>query len=134
MTEISWKALMRERSARHLVAGLVPADEAAGGAASLKLRAALLARLARALRLAEFYALVDLPARSGHEIRCALGREADAVKLADAVGAEPAAAEPGWASVRRFRFDAAAEAAITATLQSRASIRRTRKKRAANVL
>lgn len=134
MTEISWKALMREQSARHLVAGLVPADEATGGVTSLKLRAALLARLARALRLAEFYAIVDLPARSGHDIRCALAREADAVKLAEAVGAEPAPAEPQWASVRRFRFDAAAEAAITATLQSRASIRRTRKKRAANVL
>lgn len=134
MTEISWKALMRERSARHLVTGVVPEDEAASGVTSLKLRAALLARLARALRLAEFYAIVDLPARSGHEIRCALAREADAVKLAEAVGAEAAPAEAEWASVRRFRFDAAAEAAITATLQSRASIRRTRKKRAANVL
>ena len=134
MTEISWKALMRERSARHLLVGSVTDDEATGGAASLKVRTALLARLARALRLAEFYAIVDLPARSGHEIRCALAREADAVKLADAVGAEAAPAEPDWASVRRFRFDAAAEAAITATLQSRASIRRTRKKRASNVL
>lgn len=133
MTEISWKALMRERSARHLVVGTVPVEQA-GGAASLKLRTALLARLARALRLAEFYAIVDLPARSGHEVRCALAREADAVKLADAVGAAPAGAEEEWASVRRFRFDASAEAAISAILQSRASIRRTRKKRAANVL
>ena len=134
MTEISWKALMRERSARHLVVGLVPEEGAPTGVTSLKLRAALLARLARALRLAEFYAIIDLPARSGHEVRCALAREADAVKLAEAVGASPVPAEPEWASVRRFAFDAAAEAAMTATLQSRASIRRTRKKRAGNVL
>ena len=133
MTEISWKALMRDRAARHLVVGTVPIEQVRS-AASLKLRTALLARLARALRLAEFYAIVDLPARSGHEVRCALAREADAVKLAEAVGATPAGAEAEWASVRRFRFDAGAEAAISAILQSRAAIRRTRKKRAANVL
>lgn len=137
MTEISWKALMRERSARHLVVGIV-ADAETAGAASLKLRAALLARLARALRLVDFYAIVDVPARSGNEVRCALNSEADAHRLAEAVAAEPAPPDDDWlgdwASVRRFRFDAAAEAAITATLQSRAAIRRTRKKRAVHVL
>lgn len=132
MTEISWKSLMREKTARHLLVGSVP--DAEEGAGSLKLRAALLGRLARALRLAEFYAIVELAARSGHEVRCALSREADAVKLAEAVAAVPTANEAGWASVRRFRFDAGAEAAMTAKLQSRASIRRTRKKRAVNVL
>ncbi len=73
---------MRERSARHLVVVTVPIEQA-NGAASLKLRTVLLARLARALLLAEFYAIVELPARSGHEVRCALAREADAMKRVD---------------------------------------------------
>jgi hypothetical protein len=134
MTEISWKALMRDVAARHLVVGAVPSDDAAGSPSSLKLRVALLARLARALRLGGFYSLTDLPERSGNEVRCALEREADAVRLGEAVSATTEEPIAGWASVRRFTFDAASETAINATLQSRAATRRTRKKRAANVL
>ena len=97
MPEISWLTMNRLNPAGHLVVGVVPTEGEAGG---LKMRAALLARVARALRLTGLYAIIDLPERSGNEIRCMLEKAADAERLAKAVGASEEASAHGVASRR----------------------------------
>lgn len=109
----------------HLVVGVVPPEEAGG----LKLRAALLSRVATALRLSGLYAIIDLPERSGSEIRCMLEKSADAERLAKAVSASDAVPAPGCASTRRFVFDAASVSALQAVLKDVGSETRHRRKR-----
>jgi hypothetical protein len=133
MPEISWLTMRRINPAAHLVVGVIPAAEEAE-ASGLKMRAALLSRVARALRLTGLYAIVDLPERSGNEIRCSFEKPADADRLAKAVGASDETRYPGWASQRSFLFDAAAVTSLQATLRDVGSATRHRRKsRASNL-
>jgi hypothetical protein len=80
------------------------------------------------------YAIVDLPERSGNEIRCSFEKPADADRLAKAVGASDETRYPGWASQRSFLFDAAAVTSLQATLRDVGSATRHRRKsRASNL-
>ena len=135
MPEVSWRLLMREHPAPHLVAGIMPAaaDEPAD-AACHKLRLALLARLARSLRLHGLYALAAIPERSGNAIQCALARRDDAERLGAAVGAAATGDLPGFASQRSFRFDAAAAEAIARSLRQRGPGRTPIRNRSAAIL
>ncbi|MPZ36036.1 MAG: hypothetical protein GEV13_34625 [Rhodospirillales bacterium] len=114
--------------------GVVPPD-GRSEASGLKMRAALLSRLARALRLTGLYAIIDLRERSGNEIRCAFEKPVDAERLAEAVGASVETRYPGWASQRSFLFDAAAVTSLETILRNKGSAtRRRRKSRTSNLL
>jgi hypothetical protein len=114
MPEVSWAMVMREHPAAHLVVGDVPGEAARG---LVRARVALLARLARALRLP-------------------IAAPTDAAKLAEAVGAMKTGRYPGWTSQRSFRFENAAADAIGVALARNgpAPPRRTRKRRTSGVL
>jgi hypothetical protein len=131
MPEVSWLTMRRLNPGAHLVVGVVPPD-GRSEASGLKMRAALLSRLARALRLTGLYAIIDLRERSGNEIRCAFEKPVDAERLAEAVGASVETRYPGWAS---FLFDAAAVTSLETILRNKGSAtRRRRKSRTSNLL
>lgn len=125
MPEISWLTMNRLNPAGHLVVGVVPMEGEAGG---LKIRAALLSRVARALRLTGLYAIIDLPERSGNEIHCMLENAGDAERLAKAVGASETAPPRGGASRRSFVFDDRAMSVLQAILHDVGSQTRHRRK------
>jgi len=125
MPEVSW--LSRLNPGAHLVVGVVPLD-GRSEASGLKMRAALRSRLARALRLTGLYAIIDLPERSGNEIRCAFEKPVDAEGLAEAVGASVETRYPRWASQRSFLFDAAVVTSLETTLRDTGSAARHRRK------
>jgi hypothetical protein len=96
MPKLSWSAFLQRYPAAHLVAGVLPDDEAATSNArpQLNLIAALIARLAPK----GLYALtVDRQGRT-REIHCVFEKDTDALKVAQAVGASVAGRYPGWAS------------------------------------
>jgi hypothetical protein len=53
------------------------------------------------------------------EIQCVFEKDADALKLAKAVGASAAGRYPGWASQRTFLLDDATRHGIAAALKGR---------------
>ena len=117
MPKLSWSALLQRYPAAHLVAGVLPEDEAATSNArpQLNLMAALINRLAPK----GLYALaIDRQGRTP-EIHCVFEKDADAQKLAQAVGASAAGRYPGWASQRTFLMDDATRRGIAAALKGR---------------
>jgi hypothetical protein len=117
MQKVSWSAFLERHPAAHLIVGVLPEDEAANSNArpQLNLIAALIARLAPK----RLYALtVDRQGRTT-EIHCVFEKDADALKLAQAVGASAAGRYPGWASQRMFLMDDATRRGIVAALKGR---------------
>jgi hypothetical protein len=117
MSKVSWSAFMARHPAAHMVAGVIPEDEAlpANARPQLNLVAALIGRL----RPKGLYALtVDRQGRTP-EIHCVFEKDTDALKLAKAVGATGAGRYPGWASQRTFGLDAATCRGIAAALEAR---------------
>lgn len=111
--------MIRNHPAAHLVAGLVPSEDAAAGLAQI--RGQLLARLARALRLSGSYAIAEIVERDGTYTQCALAMPTDAVQLGEAVGASGIGQYEGWASRWSFRFDDAAAEAMNIALDRHGS-------------
>src|SRR5690349_4789347 len=103
MPEVSWSMLLRDQPAAHLVVGIMPPN----GPPQVRLRVALLARLATSLRLAGFYALNDVRDGDGNLIQCALEHLEDARKVVDAVGANSLGPQEPWTSRFGFSFDEA---------------------------
>ena len=89
--------MMQEHPRAHLIVGVVPE----GG--NVKLRKALLARLAKALGLSGLYAFIC--GREGTHIHCALGEATDAAKLAQVLGATSSGGPSNFPSRRTFGFD-----------------------------
>ena len=117
MPKVSWSAFLERHPAAHLIVGVLPEDKAATSNArpQLNLLAALIARLAPK----GLYALtVDRQGRTT-EIHCVFEKDADAQKLAQAVGASAAGRYPGWASQRTFLMDDATRRGIAAALKGR---------------
>jgi hypothetical protein len=117
MPKVSWSAFMERHPAAHLVAGVLPEDGAATSNArpQLNLMAALIARLAPT----GLYALsVERQGRTP-EIHCVFENDADALKLAQAVGASPAGRYPGRASQQTFLLDDATRRGIASALKGR---------------
>ena len=117
MPKVSWSALMERHPAAHLIVGVLPEDEAATSNArpQLNLLAALIARLAPK----GLYALaIDRQGRTP-EIHCVFEKDADALKLAKAVGASAAGRYPGRASQQTFLLDDATRRGIAAALKGR---------------
>jgi hypothetical protein len=110
MSQVSWQTMIREfAAAAHVVTGLLPREDAAAGLAEV--RAILLGRLARTLRLTGNYAIAEIIERDGTHVQCALASGSDAAELAEAVGANENGCSR-WASRRSFQFDHAAAKAI----------------------
>ena len=130
MPEVSWQTMVRDHPRGHLLVGVAPLDQD-GSSGSLKLRCALLAKLAKALRLVGKYAITDIPARSGNEVHCWLESPADAAKLGAAVGAADAGPSVDWASRRSFLFDDSVVDSISLRAVARSAGRGKRKKRGA---
>jgi hypothetical protein len=97
MPEVSWHTMMQEHPRAHLIVGVV----SEGG--DVKLRKALLARLAKALGLFGLYAFIC--GREGTHIHCALGDATDAAKLAQVLGATSSGGPSRSPSRRTFSFD-----------------------------
>jgi hypothetical protein len=117
MPKLSWSAFIERHPAAHLVAGVLPEDEAATSNARPQLN--LMARLIARLAPVGLYALtVDRQGRTP-EIHCVFEKDTDALKLAQAVGASAAGRYPGWASQRMFLMDDATRRGITAALKGR---------------
>ena len=117
MPKLSGSAFLQRYPAAHLVAGVLPEDEAATSNArpQLNLMAALINRLAPK----GLYALaIDRQGRTP-EIHCVFEEDADAQKLAQAVGASAAGRYPGWASQQTFLLDDATRRGIAAALKGR---------------
>jgi hypothetical protein len=117
MPKVSWSAFLERHPAAHLIVGVLPEDEAATSNArpQLNLMAKLIARLAPK----GLYALaVDRQARTP-EIHFVFENDADALKVAQAVGASVAGRYPGWASQRTFLLDDATRRGIAAALKGR---------------
>jgi hypothetical protein len=86
MPKVSWSAFLERLPAAHLIVGVLPEDEAATSNArpQLNLMAALIGRLAPK----GLYALsIDRQGRTP-EIHCVFEKDADALKLANAVQAD----------------------------------------------
>src|SRR5215216_915201 len=114
MRELSWQAMTREYPAPCVVAGWLPREDAAAGLGQV--RRALLGRLARELPVSGDFALAEIIERDGTYIQCGLALASDAADLAEAVGAAVTGSDSPWARHWRFRFDAAAAAAIETAL------------------
>ena len=106
--------MMRDHPAAHLVAGLLPIEDAAGTLA--KIRGLLLARLAKSIPLTGTYAIAEIVERDGTHVQCALASASDAAELAEAVGANDTGCYSRWASRRSFLFDDATAKAIERAL------------------
>jgi hypothetical protein len=128
MPEVSWQMMMRDHPAAHLLVGIIRD----GGSA--KHRAALLARMARALRLLGTYAIVDLRELDGSHVHAVFELESDAIQVSRAVHATKGSSHPGWASQRAFPFDQAVADALDDVLRKRSAGRRTVKRRASAIL
>lgn len=134
MPEVSWRSLMRERPAAHLVVGVIPKAGRDSAAGSVKFQLGLLACLVMALRLGGKYALTDIRDRYGNQIQCALADPDDAARLANALGAIGIGRYPGWASHHSFRFDDALTATVKAALARRPAGRRSLQRRLLSML
>ena len=129
MPEVSWQTMMRDHPAGHLVVEIiasVTAQDAVGS--QRKPQLALLASLARSLRLRGMYALAAVPEREGTNVHVAFEHGSDATALAEAVGAAGIVRYPGWKTQRSFLFDDAATGRVEAALKVRLG-KRTQKSR-----
>jgi hypothetical protein len=115
--KVSWSDFLQRHPAAHLVVGVFPEDEAATSNARPQLN--LMAKLIARLEPKGLYAVsVERQGRTP-EIHCVFEKDADAQKLAQAVGASAAGRYPGWASQRMFLMDDATRRGIAAALKGR---------------
>jgi hypothetical protein len=128
MSEVSWHTMMRDHPGAHLLVGVVRD----GGSA--KLRAASLARMARALRLFGAYTIVDWRELDGSHVHAVFELESDAIRVSRTVHATKSARHPGWASRRIFAFDQSIADALDDVLRKRSAGRRPSRRRASAIL
>jgi hypothetical protein len=121
MPEVTWHTMMLEHPRAHLIVGVV------SEAGNIKLRKALLARLAKGLRLFGLYAFIR--ERDGTRIYCALSDSTDAEKLATFLGATSSGGPSHFPSRRTFTFNEATAIKIDQALSKRVLARRTLKHR-----
>jgi len=128
MAKRSWEQFLKEHPSAHLIVGSMPAEAPIAGKAAdfstAKSYLDVLARLAKASKLAGDYALTIRRDVEGCSILLAVANEEDAAKVAATVEARPADTRSGFSSRRLFAFHDEAADAIEAFTMPRLARRR----------